>query len=207
MDCPDGGEYPDGTSVILNRAVSVDWCILYANWMTSQFGDVETSRSILVNSSGSNILLIVFKFDIGWQFSVSCWFNLFYLRSGVTCAILNLDRKMAFWNDQWHRSDQSLLQAGTWTSKCHQKGWSDCSGSNCWPSRADVITLLICWTSFTKNTANDEQKELLSTGVVVVTWWPVYWRPLTPDHSWRLSWPASWCVYVIAMFVSWRADQ
>ena len=51
--------------VILSSAVSVEWSLLYADWTASKFDDVDACGTNRINTSCSNILLIVFKLEMG----------------------------------------------------------------------------------------------------------------------------------------------
>ena len=65
-------------------------------------------------------------------------------------------------------------------------GWSDDSGSYCWPAKVAEMTLLMLRTLLTQIMASTEQNnESASLDAVAVSWWLVARRSLNADHTWR----------------------
>ena len=81
------------SSVIFISAVLVERRLRYADWIASNFDDVDTCGTNQINSSHSNILLIgegrVLENVAGSLTSKPCFF-----RSGVNYAVLNFVGKM-----------------------------------------------------------------------------------------------------------------
>ena len=88
------------SSVILSSAVSVEWCLLYADCTASKLGDADACGTIRANTSLQHFADSVQVGDRAVISRITTIKSLFFFNSGVTCAVLNRAGNVACSNDR-----------------------------------------------------------------------------------------------------------